>query len=171
MIIGVISDTHLFSRQLVLPQQVWDGMEGVDLILHAGDFCDWGVHDLLSRMAPVEAIAGNNDPQSIVEKVGRQKIIEVAGKRIGLVHGDGGFRGSTPERAFQSFTKEDQLDIIVFGHSHIPFAEYREGILLFNPGSPTDKRRQSQYSYGKIFIRQDEITFEHYYFDKEQIRD
>jgi len=170
MIIGVISDTHLFSRQLVLPQQVWDGFEDVDLILHAGDFCDWGVHDLLSQMAPVEAVAGNNDPQSIVHKLGRTKIIEAGGKRIGLVHGDGGLGGSTPEKAFKSFTEEDKVDIIVFGHSHVPFAEWKKGILLFNPGSPTDKRRQSQYSYGKIFIQPDDITFEHYYFDKEKTR-
>lgn len=169
MIIGVISDTHLFRHRLTLPQQVWDGLADVDLILHAGDFCDWGVYELLSEVAPVEAIAGNNDSQSIVDKLGRRKIIEVGGKKIGLVHGDGGFRGTTQDRAFRSF-EPGEVDVIVFGHSHIPFAEERDGVLLFNPGSPTDKRMQPRYSYGKLFIEDEDIRYEHYFFDKEQKR-
>ncbi len=167
MIIGVVSDTHLFSHRLNLPKTLLDGLADVELILHAGDFCDWGVYERLQELAPVEGIAGNNDPDTIVQRLGEQKIIEVGGKRIGIVHGDGGFRGSTPDRAFHAF-KGEQVDVIVFGHSHVPFAEERDGVLLFNPGSPTDKRMQPRYSYGKLFIEGDDIRYQHYFFDKER---
>lgn len=165
MIIGIVSDTHLSSRHRDLPTQLWEGLQGVDLILHAGDFCDWWVYEKLSELAPVEAVAGNNDGDEIVERLGLQKIIEVAGKRIGLVHGDG-WRGTTPDRAFKTFTS-GTVDIIVFGHSHTPLSERRDDILLFNPGSPTDKRREPRYSYGKITIEGDQVSAEHFFFDKE----
>ncbi len=167
MIIGVVSDTHLLSHRLALPKTLIEGLADAELIIHAGDFCDWGVYELLEQLAPVEAVAGNNDPSSIVKRLGQRKIIIANGKRIGIVHGDGGFRGSTPDRAFHAF-EPDEVDVIVFGHSHVPFAEEREGVLLFNPGSPTDKRMQPRYSYGKLFIEADEIRYEHYFFDKER---
>ena len=165
MIIGIISDTHLSSRNRHLPNHVLEGLQGGDLILHAGDFCDWWVYEKLSELAPVEAVAGNNDGSEIVERLGLQKIIEAGGKRIGLVHGDG-WKGTTPDRAFNTFPNE-AVDIIVFGHSHTPLSEVREDILLFNPGSPTDKRREPRYSYGKITIEGDQVSAEHFFFDKE----
>ncbi|WP_322922312.1 metallophosphoesterase family protein [Paenibacillus campi] len=167
MIIGVVSDTHLLSHRLIVPTTLLEGLADAELIIHAGDFCDWGVYERLEQIAPVEAVAGNNDPNDIVKRLGERKIIERGGKRIGIVHGDGGFRGSTPDRAFHAFTPAE-VDVIVFGHSHVPYAEQREGVLLFNPGSPTDKRMQPRYSYGKLFIEADEIRYEHYFFDKEQ---
>jgi len=159
--IGVVSDTHLTARGN-LPEQLVEGLQGVDLILHAGDWVAPEVADLLGLIAPVDGVYGNNDGWDIMDRFGREKIIRVAGKSIGLIHGDGG-RLSTVETAWSAF-RGRQVDMIIFGHSHAPHHEVREGVLLFNPGSPTQKRRQPHYSYGIVNIGPDGISAEHRFF-------
>ncbi|WP_192701830.1 metallophosphoesterase family protein [Paenibacillus sp. OAS669] len=146
MRIGVISDMHMFRRAKQLPQALLEGLHGVDLILHAGDWVDPGVVRLFEAIAPTDGVAGNNDGADIIERFGRQKVLNLSGWRIGLVHGDGG-RKSTLEQAIDAF-RDMRVDVILFGHSHIPYQGMHDGTLLLNPGSPTDKRRQPQYSYG-----------------------
>lgn len=146
MRIGVVSDTHMFGRAKQLPQSLLEGISGVDLILHAGDWIDPKVVGLFEEIAPTDGVAGNNDGLDIIERFGRQKVLNLSGYRIGLVHGDGG-RKSTLDRAMDMF-RDMSVDVIVFGHSHIPYHGMHNGTLLFNPGSPTDKRRQPRYSYG-----------------------
>ncbi|MGF7030659.1 putative phosphoesterase [Paenibacillus mucilaginosus] len=153
MRIGVVSDTHMFGRGAALPTALVRGLQGTDLILHAGDWMDERVIALFEAIAPVDGVAGNNDGPEIIRRFGRRKVLELAGYRIGLVHGDGG--RSTPETAYAAFrTKEGEVlaDVVIFGHSHTPFHEVRGGQLLFNPGSPTDKRRQPLYSYGILTL-------------------
>ncbi|MCZ8521541.1 MULTISPECIES: metallophosphoesterase family protein [Paenibacillus] len=153
MRIGVVSDTHMFGRGAALPAALVSGLQGIDLLLHAGDWMDERVIALFEAIAPVDGVAGNNDGPEIVRRFGRRKVLELAGFRIGLVHGDGG--RSTPETAYASFRGEGgeaRADVILFGHSHAPYHEVRDGQLLFNPGSPTDKRRQPQYSYGILTL-------------------
>ncbi|MCZ8515913.1 metallophosphoesterase family protein [Paenibacillus filicis] len=164
MRIGVVSDTHMYSRAKALPAALVRGLVGVDLILHAGDWVDEEVVDLFLAIAPVEAIAGNNDGPSLVRRFGRRKELTLGGKKIGMVHGDGGRQ--TAETAFHSF-KAAPVDLIVFGHSHIPYLERRGGVLLFNPGSPTDKRRQPKYSFGIVTLGET-ITAEHHYYDSKE---
>ncbi len=164
MRIGVVSDTHLSSRSTALPAALVRGLQGVDCILHAGDWIDESIVALFESIAPVDGVAGNNDGVEIIRRFGKRKVLALGGFRIGLVHGDGG--RSTPETAFQSFCDthgHSTVDVVIFGHSHIPFLERRGGTLLFNPGSAADKRRQPQYSYGIIELT-DRIEATHFYY-------
>jgi len=164
--IGVVSDTHMFSRGAKLPDALVEGLRGVDLLLHAGDFTDPAVVPLLEAIAPLEAVAGNNDGMDIVRRFGFRRIVEAAGRRIGLVHGHEGPGRSTEAKASIAFRGEP-VDIVVFGHSHVPYYEVSpDGALLFNPGSPTDKRRQPQYSYGLIEIGERIEAVHRFYDDK-----
>ena len=152
MKVGVVSDTHLprFGDRLPAGLRRGLGEEGVELILHLGDFTDPGIPRLLEALAPLEAVAGNNDPPGLVQRFGRRKVVTVGGVRIGMIHGDG-TRGSTTSRSLRAFEK-DEVDVICFGHSHQPLCERRGGIWLVNPGSPTDKRTQIRYSYAILDI-------------------
>lgn len=147
--IGVISDTHIRSRAKGLPQFVFEAFDGVNFILHAGDMLIPDVITELEAIAPTYAVAGNNDDYEIYSKYGTRRIIEVGGKRIGLTHGYGRYK--TFINVFADF-QNDNVDCIVFGHSHMPYNETMEGILLFNPGSPTDRRFQPMYSLGLLYI-------------------
>jgi len=144
MRIGIISDTHIPSRARELPEFVVPAFSGVDLILHAGDINDYSVLRALNAIAPTEAVAGNTDPPGLVESLGMDRILTVAGYRIGLTHGHLGQGRTTPDRAFNIF--RGKADVIVFGHSHQPLQAEKNGVLLLNPGSPTDKRRQPKFS-------------------------
>lgn len=162
MRIGIISDTHMPTRAKQLPQALRTGLSGVDMILHAGDWTKLDVADALQQIAPVDGVAGNNDGEDIIRRFGRKKILTLAGYRIGIVHGDG-FKKTTEVRAWEAFAG-DKVDIILFGHSHVPFLRRHQGVLVFNPGSATDKRRQPQYSYG-ILTLGDTAQAQHFYYD------
>ena len=152
MKVGVISDTHLTKPSGVidtvthtirnkksledLRKLVQQHFHDVDLILHAGDFVEAVVFDLLQEMAPVEAVQGNMDTAEIQGKFPVKKILDINGMKIGLTHGNGGPQGII-ERVRKHFTED--IDAIVFGHTHQPLNEKHNGILFFNPGSPTDR--------------------------------
>lgn len=161
MRIGVVSDTHIHSPSKPLPQALINGLQGVDMILHAGDWMVLEVVQMLEEIAPVDGVAGNNDGSEIVEKFGRSKILKFGNHRVGIVHGDG-MHKTTEIRAWETFSG-DNVDVIIFGHSHIPLQVHHQGVLLFNPGSPTDKRRQPEYSYGILELK-DSIVAKHYYY-------
>lgn len=158
MMIGLVSDTHLphFGRALPEPLVRHFREARVELILHMGDFVTPLAIELLEAIAPVEGIAGNNDPPEIVERFGRKRIIAAGGARIGLVHGDG-MRGTTLERARRTFAN-DAVDAICFGHSHQPYAVRHGKVWLINPGSPTDKRREARYSFGILRVEDGVLT-------------
>jgi putative phosphoesterase len=148
--IGVVSDTHLPRFGQELPIMLVEGLNaaGVSLILHAGDHTAAFVVDQLARIAPVEAVAGNNDSPDLLERFGDRRIIEISSRRIGLTHGHLGTARTSPGRAESTFER-GTVDIVVFGHSHQPLwtpADGRRPALL-NPGSPTDRRREAQCSY------------------------
>lgn len=146
MLIGVISDTHMPSRARELPSSLVESLRAVDLILHAGDLTSVEVLDFLRTLAPVEAVCGNVDSPEVLRVLPARKVIQAESFRIGLVHGDGP-GASTIERARRAF---DDVDCIVFGHSHSPtVGEYRS-VLMVNPGSPTDPRREPRPSYALI---------------------
>jgi putative phosphoesterase len=130
-----------------LPAALKRGLAHVDLIVHCGDMVDAMAIPLFEAMAPLQAVAGNNDPAQLHRRFGKRKILEIGSVRIGVVHGHDGKGRSTLARAQNSF-KDDRVDAILFGHSHVPYCEVHEGVLLFNPGSPTDRRRQREFSYG-----------------------
>jgi putative phosphoesterase len=169
-VVGVVSDTHLprFGRRL--PPALLDGLSaaGVDLILHAGDITAPFVLDVLGTLAPVEAVAGNNDPPELVERLGVVRSVEIASRAIGLTHGHLGRGSTTPERALRTF-EADSVDLVVFGHSHrplwVPPSTGRPALL--NPGSPTDRRGQPDFSFAILTLPDDaeadiEVRFERY---------
>ena len=131
-----------------LPRFLLSSLEGVDMIIHAGDLTEIWVLEMLSRIAPVTAVAGNVDPPEVAIALGYKKVLEIEGKTIGVFHGHGS-KGKTVDRAYSAFTK---ADCVIFGHSHIPYCLKHGGVLMFNPGSPTDKRRQPRYSFGLINV-------------------
>lgn len=152
MRIGVLSDTHIPSRARRLPPTLVTVFDGTDLILHAGDLVDVRVLTDLRAIAPVEAVAGNMDPPEFHRRLGRKKILELGGFRIGLVHGDiGSDRSKTPSRSLAAFAG-DNVHCVVFGHSHQPYLEQVNGVLLFNPGSPTDRRREPYHTCGILTL-------------------
>ncbi|WP_051507173.1 metallophosphoesterase family protein [Saccharibacillus sacchari] len=169
--IVVVSDTHMPRMAKALPPALVAELPNADLILHAGDWTRTEVYDLLAAYAPVEGVAGNNDGPEISDRWGYHRIVEIGDRRIGLTHGHLG-RGSTADKARAVFENE-QADLIVFGHSHIPFFSREEGtgsgssVALFNPGSPTDKRRQAQFSFGILTLQDGRIDCEHRYYDSE----
>ncbi len=162
MRLGIISDTHMPHMAKHLPDGLLRDMENVDYILHAGDWNSIEVYERLSQLAPTDGVAGNTDGMEIVERFGYQKVLEFESKRIGIVHGHG-MRGTTEDNARGAFRSEE-VDCIVFGHSHIPLIKTVDGILLLNPGSPTDKRRQPLYSYAILDIAE-QLQARHVFFD------
>lgn len=163
MKLGIVSDTHMPPRGQKLPAALVEGLQGVDLILHAGDWTAPAVADMLEAIAPVDGVMGNNDGEEIFRRFGRKKILDIAGFRIGMIHGDG-YGKTTEERARNAFLT-DPVDAVIFGHSHTPFHQVEEGVLLFNPGSPTDKRRQPRFSYGIMELEDGSLTARHIFFD------
>jgi len=160
----ILSDTHIPARAKQLPKILLDACEEADLILHAGDWQNLDVFFELSAYTETIGVAGNVDPWEIVDRFGKKKIVTVENLKIGIVHGDGTGK-TTEQRAVEAFA-EDKVDLIVFGHSHIPLMKEINGVTLFNPGSPTDKRRQPQYSFGLLEVGE-KWTVQHIFFDKE----
>ncbi len=143
----VLADTHMragSSRRL--PERVRAQLARADVILHAGDVVDAAVLAELAAYAPVHAVLGNNDV-SLVGVLPKTVEMELAGVRVAMIH-DSGPRRGRPARLHRLFP---DADVVVFGHSHIPVNESGvEGQLLFNPGSPTERRRQPQHTIGVL---------------------
>jgi uncharacterized protein len=149
----LISDSHLPRFGRVLPPALEAELRLADRILHAGDLTAPFVLDLLEGFAPTDAIAGNNDPPELQDRLGTSRVVEVERVRIGLTHGHLGPGRTTPERAWRTFAQADPpVDAIAFGHSHQPLIERRDGVWLLNPGSPTDRRRQPAFSFLRLLI-------------------
>jgi len=147
LLIGVVSDTHIGANGS-LPEGLIDGLQGVDLILHAGDQVDISAELQLGQVAPVKAVAGNMDSPQLRRLRPAKLIVEAGGRRIGLIHGSGP-PGPLPIRVRREF---EDVDIIVFGHSHQPFNQTISGVLMVNPGSPTARTSAPWPSYGIIDI-------------------
>lgn len=160
----ILSDTHIPARAKRLPKILLEACEEADLILHAGDWQSLDVYFELAAYAETIGVAGNVDPWEIVDRFGKKKILTVDNLKIGITHGDG-IRKTTQQRAFDAFA-EDNVDLVIFGHSHVPLQKEINGTTLFNPGSPTDKRRQQQYSFGILEVGET-WNVQHVFFDKE----
>ena len=132
-------------------------MSEADLILHAGDFTAPEVLiDLESLGPPVAAVYGNVDAPELRSLLPETRVVDAGGARIALVH-DGGPAAGRLERLRLRFP---DTDAAVFGHSHIPLHEVREGFQIFNPGSPTDRRRQPRHTMGLARVESGSIEFE-----------
>ena len=132
-------------------------MSEADLILHAGDFTAPEVLiDLEALGPPVAAVHGNIDAPELRSLLPEARVVDAGGARIALVH-DGGPAAGRLERLRLRFP---DTDAAVFGHSHIPLHEVREGFQIFNPGSPTDRRRQPRHTMGLARVESGSIDFE-----------
>ncbi len=160
MRIGVLADTHIPKTAKAIPEKVLKAFNDVQLIIHAGDIVEEPVLRQLEMVAPVVAVYGNRDSETLKRILPEKKIIELEGFRIGIFHGHGD-KGTTMQR-LPGFFQGVSLDCIIFGHSHIPYIEKINGILYFNPGSPTVKKRQPHPSVG-ILTLSDTIVAEIHY--------
>jgi putative phosphoesterase len=136
--IGVIADTHIPARARRIPEAALRHFEEVELILHAGDLSSLAVLDQLSAYAPVEAVQGNVELPEVTLALPVKRHIVVGGCIIGLVH----ILGERQHYVRNARREFPDARVVVFGHSHIPYVEDMDGLLLLNPGSATDRRRQ-----------------------------
>jgi len=136
----LISDTHVPARARRLPDAVSRAIDDADVVIHAGDWVDVATLDAIAaRTARLIGVAGNNDGPELHARLGEFSRAEIDGLRFGVVHetGAAGGREARMDAAYSD------LDVLVFGHSHIPWDTTTPGgIRLLNPGSPTDRRRQ-----------------------------
>jgi len=144
--VAVLADTHLRRGIDGLSARARQLIEAADVVLHAGDVTSRSTLDSLAEVAPLHAVLGNND----VELVGLlpvARVVELADVRVAMIH-DSGPRAGRAARLRRQFPT---ADVVVFGHSHIPWNEEGlDGQLLFNPGSPTQRRAQPVHTVGEL---------------------
>ena len=150
MRIVVFSDTHIPARAPRLPEELLQAAREADMVLHAGDFTNEETLWTLGELPRFKGVAGNMDGPAVRSQLKDFEIIEAEGVRILLTHGWGA-PGPLPNLLRRHFDGEN-LDVIVYGHSHRAFNEVLDGILLFNPGSPTDKVFAPYRSYGILEV-------------------
>ena len=141
----LLADTHVPRRARDLPAQVWDEVDRADVVVHAGDWVEVALLDALSaRASNLLACWGNNDGADLRARLPEVARTEVGGVRLAVVHETGGAAG----REQRAELAQPGVDLLVFGHSHIPWdAVSPSGLRLLNPGSPTDRRRQPSCTY------------------------
>ncbi|MCV2491581.1 metallophosphoesterase [Geodermatophilus sp. YIM 151500] len=134
------SDTHVPKRARDLPPALWAAIEAADVVVHAGDWVDVALLDEFERRSRrLVAVYGNNDHGELRERLPEVARAEIAGVRLAVIHETGGKQG----REARCAARFSDADVLVFGHSHIPWdTTAGTGLRLVNPGSPTDRRRQ-----------------------------
>jgi uncharacterized protein len=151
----VLSDTHAPRRWRSCPPRVAEHLRGADLILHAGDVCIAPVLAELAQYAPVTAVLGNNDGPDVADwGAAETAALTLDGLRVAMLH-DSGPSGGRLTRMRRRFP---EADLVVFGHSHIPLDVSGYGLRIFNPGSPTDRRRQPHGTLGVLRIEDGTIA-------------
>lgn len=151
---AVLADTHVPRRAKALPEGLIPCLERADLILHAGDLMYPTLLDELAAYAPVRAVRGNLDPPEA--RLPETVEFEFGGVSIAMIHDSGPKRGrrNRMRRRFQ------RARVVVFGHSHIPWLEDEDGVLLLNPGSPTDRRKQPKHTFALLRAERGEVAAE-----------
>ena len=158
MRLAIIADTHLPRGRRELPVACVERLRAADAILHAGDFVAASVLRGLEALGPpVHAVAGNQDDPALRRVLPAVRSVAVGGATIAMVHDAGPAAG----RLARMRRRFPQADALVFGHSHIPLLEAgADGFALFNPGSPTDKRRQPAFTMGLATVADGVVRFE-----------
>ena len=155
--IAIISDTHLPRGTRRLPDPCVDRLRTADLIMHAGDFTSAAtLADLEQLGPPVLAVHGNVDEDAVRNALPAERVVEAGGARIGMVHDAGAAKG----RLARLRRRFPDAGAAVFGHSHLPLHEERDSFQIFNPGSPTERRRAPSHTMGIARIEAGRITFE-----------
>ncbi len=149
MKIGVISDTHVPDRQAQIPEGILKGLQGVDIIIHAGDLTDIRVMDVLEGIAPVQAVSGNMDSWPVKSSLQPTLTLKLEGKTIVVFHGVAS-HGATEEAAR---TMCPDADCVIFGHTHRSLCDREGKTLIFNPGTAS-RIFGSRPSYGILTVRE-----------------
>ncbi len=154
----VLADTHLPKRARRLPDVVLAALDAADGVIHAGDWVDEATLDLLVARSPlVIGVAGNNDGPRLHARLPEVATAAVEGVRLAVVHETGQAKG----REARADARFPSTDVLVFGHSHIPWdTTTPRGLRLLNPGSPTDRRRQPHCTYGLLDLVAGSATWE-----------
>jgi len=154
MKILVISDTHIPRVADDLPAEIYKAIETSDMILHAGDFVEIELLQKLKSLRPTVAVYGNMDSTALRSTLNEKEVITAKDFRIGLIHGYG-----SPADLMATVKKEFRnVDAVVFGHSHAPTNIVNDGILFFNPGSPTDRIFAKSNTYGMLDVTDKNIS-------------
>jgi uncharacterized protein len=157
MRLAIISDTHLPRGSRALPPACLGHLRAADLILHAGDFIELPVLEELEALGPpVCAVRGNVDSAELQARLPLTRIVEAAGARIAMVHDAGPSAG----RLARMRRRFPDAHAVVFGHSHMPLLESEDGFTIFNPGSPTERRRAPHHTMGLATADHGRVTFE-----------
>ena len=155
--IVVLADTHTRGLSRSVPMGAWPYIETADHILHAGDVCDPALLDELKSFAPVTVVVGNSDAHDVRDwGATDEAILELGGVPIAMVHDSGPTNG----RRERMRARWPDARVVVFGHSHMPVNEDADGLLLFNPGSPTWPRRAPFPSMGILWIERGDVEGE-----------
>ena len=151
MLIAVISDTHLPRGSRRLPEACVERIAGADLLLHAGDFSTLAVlRELEAIGPPLVGVHGNVDSADLRRLLPAERLVDAEGARIAMLH-DAGPRAGRLERLRRRFG--ERADLVIFGHSHLPLHERSpDGFQIFNPGSPTERRRAPSHTMGLIHL-------------------
>ncbi len=155
MKVGVLSDTHVPGAASALPAAVFRLFADVDLIVQAGDIVDLSVIEELRAIAPVEAVAGNMDGPEAQQKLPAKKVLSLGKFSVGLIHGK--YKIDIQKEMIRR--EFDKVDLIVYGHSHMPFWGRVGDVLFLNPGSPTDDRYAPYHSVAVLTVGE-ELTAE-----------
>ena len=157
MQVAIISDTHMPRGARAIPEGCLERCRAADAILHAGDLIDVAVLELLRSLGPpVHAISGNVDTEAVRRLVPARLQLDLGGARIGMLHIPGPAAGRL-ERLRAAFPR---CDAVIFGHTHMPEHEERDGFQIFNPGSPTERRRAPAHTMGLATIEDGRVEFE-----------
>jgi putative phosphoesterase len=153
--VAVISDTHLPRGARALPDECVRLLRSADLVLHGGDFVSAAfLEDLRALGPPVEGVCGNMDEPALKSALPRERVVEVGGVRIAMVH-DAGARAGREARLAARFA---DCEAVVYGHTHVPQVERFQHLWVLNPGSPTERRRAPVHTMLVLRIRGMRIT-------------
>jgi putative phosphoesterase len=155
--IAIISDTHMPRGPRRLPADCIERLRAADLIVHAGDLVRMSVLRALQELGEVVAVHGNVDVPEVRAALPERTVVVAGGARLGLIH-DAGPSAGRPARLRRLFP---DADAVIFGHSHIALqARTPDGFQIFNPGSPTERRRAPGHTMGLARAREATVTFE-----------
>jgi putative phosphoesterase len=155
--LALIADTHLPRGDRRLTNECLDVLRAADLIVHAGDFSHESVLAELRELGPVAAVHGNVDSAELRRDLPESIQLELENVVLVVIHDAGPSKGRL-ERLRARFP---DADAVVFGHSHMPLHEQRDGFQIFNPGSPTERRRAPERSMGQATVDGGRIEFDH----------
>jgi putative phosphoesterase len=157
VVLAVISDTHLPRGTRRLPDECVERMRGADAILHAGDFLELEVLESLQALGPrVHAVRGNGDSSELQARLPLTTTVTAGGVTLAMIHDAGPAKG----RLNRLRRRFPDAAAVVFGHSHIPLHEEFGGFQIFNPGSPTDRRRQPAHTMGIATVEDGTVRFD-----------